>query len=336
MHEPSNPRGIFTISLDFELYWGVRDAISLERYRENIEGVHQAIPEMLRLFGEYEIHVTWATVGFIYYRDADDLRNHLPARKPGYRNAALSPYPYLESGDSLAPVHHFAPELIERIRRTPGQEIGTHTFCHYYCLEEGQTADDFEADLVAALAVAERNGDKIRSLVFPRNQANPDYLHVAARHGIRCVRGNESSWIYEASDARGQHPVRRIFRLADAYFNLTGHHTHALQPARSPEMPHDFPASRFLRPWSPRLAWADGLRERRITRAMTYAARHGRTFHLWWHPHNFGIHTRRNLDFLTRILDHYRTLKTRYGMTSLNMGEMCELADAARRSESPR
>lgn len=335
-HEPSDRStrtSVFTISLDFELYWGVRDAVPLERYRENLEGVHRVVPEMLKIFAENEIHATWATVGFLFFEDAADLKRHLPDRKPGYRNTSLSPYPYLESADYLTPVHHFAPGLIDLVRRTPGQEIGTHTFCHYYCLEAGQTVDDFEADLIAALAVARRHGDTIRSLVFPRNQSNPDYLNVAAKHGIRCVRGNESNWIYEASDAKGQHPVRRIFRLADAYLNLTGHHTHEITPAGS-SLPCDFPASRFLRPYSKRLAWADGLRLRRITRAMTSAAQHGRMFHLWWHPHNFGIHQERNLAFLGRIIDHYNHLKSRHGMISLNMGELCDLADAVHRPGS--
>jgi 5-carboxymethyl-2-hydroxymuconic-semialdehyde dehydrogenase len=34
------------------------------------------------------------------------------------------------------------------------QEIATHTFCHYYCLEDGQTAAAFAADLAAAVAAA--------------------------------------------------------------------------------------------------------------------------------------------------------------------------------------
>jgi hypothetical protein len=42
--------GAFTISIDFELYWGVRDTRSLDAYREHLDGVRQAIPRMLGLF----------------------------------------------------------------------------------------------------------------------------------------------------------------------------------------------------------------------------------------------------------------------------------------------
>jgi peptidoglycan/xylan/chitin deacetylase (PgdA/CDA1 family) len=325
--------GTFVISLDFELYWGVHGSVPLTRYRQNLEGEHLAVPEILKVFSENQIHATWATVGFLYCTHVEDLKLHFPERKPEYRNAKLSPYPYIESAKRLEPIHHFAPGLIEQIRRTAGQEIGTHTCCHYYCLEEGQTVDDFEADLIAALAIARGQGDVIRSLVFPRNQSNPKYLHVVAKYGIRCVRGNESHWIYEASDAQSQNPLRRAIRLLDAYANLTGHNTHRIPRAES-GLPYDFPASRFLRPYSPHLAWADRLRLRRITRAMTHAAQHGQIFHLWWHPHNFGIHTKRNLAFLAQILAHYRILSAKYGMTSLNMGELCDLADSTHRSAS--
>ena len=44
--------GAFVISLDFELFWGVRDSKSLADYGANILGVRQAIPAMLELFCE--------------------------------------------------------------------------------------------------------------------------------------------------------------------------------------------------------------------------------------------------------------------------------------------
>ena len=48
---------------------------------------------------------------------------------------------------------HYGQSLLEKISRYEGQEISTHTFSHYYCLEDGQTAEQFEADLKASLKV---------------------------------------------------------------------------------------------------------------------------------------------------------------------------------------
>jgi hypothetical protein len=64
------------------------------------------------------------------------------------------------------------------------------------------------------------------------------------------------------------------------------------------------------------------LRLHQIKRDLTEAARKGLFYHLWWHPHNFGVNTEANLAFLRKILEHYRSLKDLYGMESLNMSEM--------------
>lgn len=315
--------GIFTISLDFELYWGMLDKVSLEDYRENLTGGRKAIPQMLELFQHSGIHATWATVGFLFCQDLAELRREAPASKPAYRLRRLCPFRYLDENDALDPQFHVAPELIDLIRGTPGQEVGTHTFSHYYCLEQGQTKRNFNDDIAQAVALAARRGIALRSLVFPRNQWNPEYLPDIAAHGIRCFRGNPSGWMYRASPDEAQHPLQRMFRLIDNYINLTGHHTYFLGKGACGE-PFNIPASRFLRPYSPRLAMIEEFRLRRITRAMDDAARQGRLFHLWWHPHNFGRHLKENMTFLRQIVAHFTTLERRYGMTSLNMGEIAD------------
>ena len=53
------------ISLDFELYWGIKHMISLNDCKNNLLAVRSIIPSLLKLFDEYKIHATWATVGFL-------------------------------------------------------------------------------------------------------------------------------------------------------------------------------------------------------------------------------------------------------------------------------
>ena len=62
---------------------------------------------------------------------------------------------------------------------------------------------------------------------------------------------------------------------------------------------------------------------------MEFAAQRGLGFHLWWHPHNFGIYLEQNLAFLGKILAHYAKLRAQYGMESLGMGELAERVDAS-------
>ncbi|HET8701488.1 MAG TPA: hypothetical protein VFL97_07465, partial [Nitrococcus sp.] len=231
----------------------------------------------------------------------------------------------IEESGSLESRYHFAPELIDLIKQYDGQEIGTHTFSHYYCLEEGQSLTEFVEDLSSAIKIAKDEGISIRSIVFPRNQCNLEYLPALEELGIRCYRGTESSWLYNASDEGGQSKIRRAARLMDAYLNLSGHHTYELQHCTK-EKPFNFPSSRFLRPYSSKFSILDGLKLNRITRAMNDAAINHRIFHLWWHPHNFGINTQKNINFLVKIINHYKALERSYGMRSLNMGELCLLS----------
>lgn len=315
--------GTFTISIDFELYWGVRDTRSLDAYRSRLDGVRTAIPRMLDLFERNRIHATWATVGLLFCRDRDAALSAAPSERPGYANVALCPYRYLEQSANLDGRYHFAPELVELISATPGQEVASHTFSHYYCREAGQTVATFRADLAAAVRIAASRGLVLRSLVFPRNQWNPDYLDVLAEHGIAAYRGNEHGWLYAATDHGGQNAVRRIGRLLDSYVNLSGHHTYALESCAGGAA-LDFPASRFLRPYSQRLAWLEGLRLHRIKRAMRHAARRHEVFHLWWHPHNFGVDTDQNMRFLEQVIGEFNRLRSQEGMRSLGMAELAD------------
>ncbi|MEV8521962.1 polysaccharide deacetylase family protein [Dyella marensis] len=320
--------GIFTVSLDLELYWGVRDARSIASYESNLRGERDAIRGMLQLFDEHAVHATWATLGFLFYKDADELRRNLPEVLPDYRRQQLSSYRYLQehAWNTADDPYHFAPEMVELIRDYDGQEIGTHTFSHYYCLEDGQTLEAFRADLKAALAAARSHGIPIASLVFPRNQSNQEYLAVLDELGIACYRGNENAAFYTPRNQREQNLIVRASRLLDSYINLSGYHTYALEDcARS--RPFNIPSSRFLRPYSRSLAPLEGLRLRRIKRAMLDAATGGRLFHLWWHPHNFGANTARNLACLAEVLGYYGYLRERFGMQSLNMGEVANLLE---------
>ena len=89
-------KGALVISLDFELYWGVRDARSLESYRGNLLAVRRVVPALLNLFQDYDAHATWATVGFLFFETQENLIAGLPSKRPNYTDARLSPYPHID------------------------------------------------------------------------------------------------------------------------------------------------------------------------------------------------------------------------------------------------
>lgn len=310
--------GLFVISLDFELHWGVRDHSTVEDYKANLLGVRQAIPAMLDLFRAKDIAATWATVGFLFAETKKELEGHFPALLPTYDNRKMSPYEAMgDVGlDEASDPFHFAPSLLRMIQKTPRQEIATHTFSHFYCLEPGQTPEQFDADLAAAASISRDYGDVSKSIVFPRNQLDTAYVDVLRRRGVRAYRSNGRHWAYRA--ASRETPQRRIFRLADAYLPLSKPRAE-MKAGGADNGPLDVPASAFLRPWSPRLRTLEPVRLARLTRAMTHAAKHGKLFHLWWHPHNFGTSTGENIAFLSRLLDTFGDLRRRYGMESVSM-----------------
>jgi hypothetical protein len=311
--------------LDCELYWGIRDRRDLNSYRANLLGDRQVTEPLLNLFSSYQIHATWAFVGFLFFSDKKELMAHLPTDLPSYDDSRLNPYPAIAGigNNEDEDPFHYGQSLIQKVMRYPHQEIGSHTFSHYYCLERGQTKAQFTADLQAAKRAAERLNINLRSLVFPRNQLNEQYLDVCRELGFIAFRGNEKSWFYDPGSLKEQSLLRRGGRLSDAYLNITGHHCHNLFSQQSPLV--DIPSSRFLRPYSTKLKNFEPLRLRRIKRSMTYAARQGLSYHLWWHPHNFGVNMQENLAFLTAILDHYTFLNHNYDMQSLTMQEAAML-----------
>jgi len=320
--------GALVISLDFEIHWGVRELTPpAGGYSPNLLGVREAIPRMLDLFREFDIAATWATVGFLFARSRDEIRRFEPALKPCYADPMLSAYAEPLGENECGDPYHYAPSLIARIRETPRQEIATHTFAHYYCLEPGQTVETFRADLRAALALARSQGIEIASIVFPGNQHNTAYDHVLVEEGITCYRGTQQLWMYSTSRLVGQTLGRRAARLLDSFVNFGWDHTIGWRDVwRGPLA--NVQASFFLRPTRPAL-WRRPLRVlqfRRIAPTIVRAAETGRIVHLWWHPHNFGRYVDANIDQLRRLLDVYADCRRRYGFESLSMIEVAARA----------
>lgn len=316
--------GKFVISLDFELFWGIRDKRSLEDYSDNLLGVWDVIPELLDLFDTYKVRATWATVGFLFADSFEELHNYYPDSCPDYVDRSLNPY--LEDTEfiqSFDPRYFFAKDLLNEIVVRGSHEIASHSFSHYYCLEPGQELRDFKADLAAAINIAGFFGVELKSFVFPRNQTNDDYLDVIKDFGFTSYRGNEKSWIYSPSNRRGNNLVKRAIRFLDAYFNITGHNCYPLGESSINAL-LNIPSSRFLRPYDSRLALFEHLRLNRILRSMTYAAKTGQVFHIWWHPHNFGVNKSNNMKFIKKILVHYSFLNSKYGFESVTMGYLSQ------------
>ncbi len=321
----NNTSGSFTVSLDFELYWGVRDKRSIEAYKQNLLGVWEVVPQILTLFQNYDIHATWATVGFLFLKDQKEFKESLPELLPQYKQQKLCPYHYFNSLDQSSfssedfKKMHFAEELIEEIEKFPFQEIGTHTYSHYYTREaNNMSLEAFEADINRTTEAGKKNNIKLNSLVFPRNQIDNECLYILQKSGIKSFRGNPMHWAYKDGEVEKTF-LQRAYRFLDIYINLSG--SHVTLPIKTKGIT-ELKSSIFLRAFSQKFKLLEWLKIRRVKNAMTEAAKNGENFHLWWHPHNFGINQKENLANLEEILKHFQSLQDKYNMVSFNMQEL--------------
>ena len=311
--------GTLIVSLDFELFWGMLDCCALEDYQDNVLGGRKAIPQLLELFQKYGIHATWAAVGFLFADNFEELRRYFPENRPGYDNSSLDPYrefSLIGKNEEEAPCF-YAPSLLKMIADAPGQEIGSHTFCHYYCRETGQIPAQFAADMAAAKAIAADHGYNLTSVVLPRNQCEPEYTEILRQAGFTAYRDEENDWIYNRVKSG---LLFKVLRTLDMYLPLTG------LGGYTPKCESgiwNLTGSRMYRPVKPHLP-LEGLKLRRIKGQMLHAAKNGLTFHLWWHPHNVGVRTEQHMKQLEEIFRYYEELKQIYGMRSLNMREAAE------------
>ena len=309
--------GTLVISLDFELLWGVFDKVNWTEKVAYFNNTRTVIPEILKLFEKYEISCTWATVGMLFNESWEEWNTNIPDNLPGYNNQKLSAYNFGESIQSKETEKLcFAPDLIKLIKATPKQEIGTHTYSHYYCLEPGQDAAAFEADLNKTSELASGFGIELSSLVFPRNQYNSQYLQICEKLGLNTLRTNPDNWYWQ--NTQKDSLAQKIFRTGDAYLGTQDKTYKTNEIHKFSQNVTGQKASRLLRPYSSSPV-LNRLKIKRICSEMKKAAKNGEIYHLWWHPHNFGNNPEKNLKELDLILKEFKFLKKKHDFQSENM-----------------
>ncbi len=309
--------GKFILSLDFELFWGFGGFGSrfLESYKGNIQNALIALEKILRICGDYDVKVTIAYVGAMRLSSREQfLKEYL---SPLYINKSLSSHDLISRyRDIIDEVGLFCKKNIDEMRDNPMIELASHTFSHYYCLEEGQTSEEFTRDLEYGYKL---NG-KMNSIIFPRNQVSEDYLKKCEEYEFTHYRGFIPDWLWKPEASSSKYSIKGLLRLLDTYFPITGNRTYK-EPIHEGSIVN-VPGSVFLRPYNKKLAFLEPLKVRRIKSSMDIAARKGECFHLWWHPHNFGANMKENMQQLKQICEKYKTLNEKYNYTSVFMKEL--------------
>ena len=309
----------FIISLDYELLWGMLDVKNLDKCISNVRGETNAIPEMLDLFEKYNIGVTWAIVGMTLCENYDEWRSFKPQQIPKYEKKGKLTNYEIDIRSFKDEELFFQKDMIKRIAACPRQEIASHSYSHLYFSEPGITNEDISNDFRLFENISFQNNISCKSFIFPRNQVNDVALKELKKHDFKTFRGNLQNFIQKDGHKDSQSLFFKIIRFGDSYIQISKDLSYKNS---ANENLLNVPGSLFLRPVNSKTPYVlNKMHIKRIKKSMIMAAQNKETFHLWWHPHNFGNSTDDNLLNLRDILEHYTVLSNEHGMTSKNMGE---------------
>src|SRR5262249_19504817 len=173
-------RGVFTISIDFELIWGTLDLFGPGQFRRACEIERNVIIDrLLDLFVEYNVPATWCVLGHLMLESCPlaARRKHPEITPPGHSWQRADWFEHDPcSSEDIASVF-YARSLVEKIQACPvPQEIGCHSFSHVIFGDPGCSRETAESELLACMRAARELGIEMRSFAFPRNEVG--HLHV--------------------------------------------------------------------------------------------------------------------------------------------------------------
>jgi peptidoglycan/xylan/chitin deacetylase (PgdA/CDA1 family) len=291
--------------------------LKLKDCESNMAQVSDVVKRLLDLFDRYDIHCTWAVVGLLNMENTEELKDFKAIE---YSTKNYSPFPISKYKlDTVNESVFLAKNDIESIKTAKHQELASHTFSHYYTLENGQTEADFKADLNS---FSQAMGDDIKSIVFPRNQINKAYLKLCSDKGMTAYRGNQNNKFWKNSAYKKESLLQKIGRTTDAYLKISKDNLIDWDDLKYTQNGLiNISASRFFKPYQfPKLI--ENLKLNRIKKQMLKSAQTNTIYHLWWHPHNFTTNTDANFKQLESIFVYYQQLVKEHEYQSLNMNEI--------------
>ena len=303
------------ISLDFELRWGVLDKVyeDADAYRDNLISVHENVPWILELFNSRGIHATWATVGALACDNWDEFEAVRPSMLPAYKNKKME---YVNEINKIVDPEgklYFAPDLVQKIIETPGQELGTHTFGHIYATEPDVTYEQLLADLHTCKSFLKKKFSYTpTSLVYPRNQVIYEE-RLLEEKVVECYRGNEDVDYLSAENQRGKKLFNRVKILLDA---INPFSSHAYEFGSITK--NNIKSSAMFR------IYLSGILRRMHLAKLKYSIsrlKDDEVYHIWFHPHNLGTCQKRKNDFID-FVDFIEKKITSGKLQSLTMGEV--------------
>lgn len=312
-------RGVFTLSLDFELIWGTLDRHAGGRFRQACEVEREVvIDQLLALLAEFEISATWCTVGHLFLSSCSSGNGgkHPEIIRPAHAWIDDDWFAADPCGSEETDPTFYGASLIQRIRACAvPQEIGCHSFSHVIFGDPGCSRECASSELAECVRLARERNLTLRSFAFPRNRIG--HLDVLRDHGFDCYRGTAPVWYERIS---GPAWLTRLGHLMDVLF---ARRPPVVFPELDPFGVWNIPASMMYFPMHGRRRHIPiGVRVHRARKGLERAAAEQGIFHLWFHPTNLADETERMFAGLRAIFNRVDQLRNERRLRVAPMGAL--------------
>ncbi|MDQ2949163.1 MAG: hypothetical protein M3Y27_25035 [Acidobacteriota bacterium] len=316
-------RGIFILSLDFELIWGTLDRHGQKfRHLCDLERLF-VIERLLNLFTEFDISATWCTVGHLFLKECrlKSVTKHPDIARLTFAGASQDRFSHDPCSTEQTDPVFYGRTLVEKIMACRvQQEIGCHSFSHVIFSDARCTRAVAESELQACLDAARELGIDMKSFAFPRNRVG--HLPVLRSYGFTCYRGPEPHWYQHKM---WPHKVKRLGQLIDV---LTARRPPTVVPEQTPSGLWNIPGSMLFTPsHGIRKHLPVSLRVKRARKGLDAAVRDKRIFHLWFHPTDLAGNLDPMLAGLRQVLEYAAELRSRNELDILPMGAIASVQD---------
>ena len=310
-------RGVFTLSLDFELIWGTQDKYGQKGFGKACAIEREVvIDRLLSLFVEYGVSATWCVVGHLML-DHCTCKNGVKHQEIVPPKHSWNPDWFASDpcGDEKSFPLFYARSLVEKIRDcSVPQEIGSHSFSHVIFGDSGCSSETARTELAACVDAARDLNIRMHSFVFPRNSVG--HLEQLRDFGFRTYRGPAPHWSEQV-------PVQILRRLARLSAVFTAEEPPVVLPQKNTDGLWNVPASMLYFPMHGVRKYVPlNVRVKRAIKGLNAAVRQKKIFHLWFHPTNLADHTDILFQGLRVIFEHARALRNRNELDILPMNSV--------------
>lgn len=324
-------KGIFTISLDFELIWGTLDLFGTKGFNEacRIER-EEVIDRLLEIFNEFDISATWCTLGHLFLENCRVNKNQkhpeiVPPRHRWHQENWFIHDPC--DNEAVSPLF-YGKSLIEKILNSVvKQEIGSHGFSHVIFGDEGCSVETARSEIAECVRLAKKFGLDLSSFAFPRDQVG--HLNVLKEYGFNCYRGQIPKW-YEEGENRSL--LKRLAHFTDVLLATT---PPTVLPSYTSDGLWNIPGSMIFFPMhGVRRYIPVSLRVKRAVKGLNEAVSQKRIFHLWFHPTNMAFEIDQMFKGLRQIIQSADEFRNKEVLEILTMSEIVEIASRQQKSDT--